>query len=568
MSLQIFPPSRSFLGHDGLYRIRYYVLAAWVIIPLGIAAFAFINSGPAFISQGGFCSLPIRPFWYRLALSWIPRYLNWLFVMGVAVRIYRHVGYEFKVFGDESDHSSSAGGIPGMSGGTQRSSRLAMGTMNTQTSHLEPADAAGVEKSAVRDEDVAPDQRGSLVWDLKKPSPPSSARTRDVRRQSVPTFTSVFGGGPAARNDVLTEMETINRHISQSTPNSRRGSKQDASGAQIGVEDFAPLPPLAPPRHYGSSSTINSRKSSTYDSSQPSPLAPIEETKPSIASLSRDNVATRALQLRRKAIQRQLRLLFIYPVVYLILWIMPFVAHALSYSDYYAQNPIYPVSVLNIFCQCIMGLVDVCIFCWREKPWRHVPGSDGTFTGSFKFWRFGQEPNWTAALPRNHPDSTLPSIVPPATDEEEDARQLTSPEGLVGSIKRWSAVRSFSSRTSASHPASRSEDPPSTTSPRKLPPPVIVAPRSHRRTHSDRRVLEAERAQERLALERSEALSQQQFRREAQEARETGAGSEVQGELGGGFVAAQPVSPPKEWWDRHLSTVGSILSEEDGEGRK
>jgi G protein-coupled receptor GPR1 len=81
-------------------------------------------------------------------------------------------------------------------------------------------------------------------------------------------------------------------------------------------------------------------------------------------------------------------------------------------------------------------------------------------------------------------------------------------------------------------------------------------------------VLEAERAQERLALERSEALSQQQFRREAQEARETGAGSEVQGELGGGFVAAQPVSPPKEWWDRHLSTVGSILSEEDGEGRK
>jgi G protein-coupled receptor GPR1 len=107
MALQIFPPSNSLLGHDGLYQVRRWVFAVWVLLPCFTAALAFANPDGAYQAQGAFCWLPIRPFWYRLALSWVPRYLIWLYIMWVAIRIYSHVGYEFRVFGQERDRSSS-----------------------------------------------------------------------------------------------------------------------------------------------------------------------------------------------------------------------------------------------------------------------------------------------------------------------------------------------------------------------------------------------------------------------------------------------------------------------------
>ena len=91
MYLQIFPPAHSMLGHDGLYRIRHWVYAAWFLVPNVMAALAFVNPREGYQVAGAFCFLPIRPFWYRLALFWIPRYLIWIYVVFVAVRIYRHV---------------------------------------------------------------------------------------------------------------------------------------------------------------------------------------------------------------------------------------------------------------------------------------------------------------------------------------------------------------------------------------------------------------------------------------------------------------------------------------------
>ena len=107
MALQIFPPNNSFLGNDGLYKVRKWVFAIWILFPCFTAALAFANPDGAYQAQGAFCWLPIRPFWYRLALSWVPRYLIWLYIMWVAIRIYSHVGYEFRVFGQERDRSSS-----------------------------------------------------------------------------------------------------------------------------------------------------------------------------------------------------------------------------------------------------------------------------------------------------------------------------------------------------------------------------------------------------------------------------------------------------------------------------
>lgn len=107
MYLQIFSTGSKIFGHDGLYRFRHTVLAGWFTFPFLCGVLAFIRGRQGYIAQGPFCTLPIRPYWYRLALQWIPRYLIWMFIMFVAVRIYLHVGQGFKIFAREDDKDSS-----------------------------------------------------------------------------------------------------------------------------------------------------------------------------------------------------------------------------------------------------------------------------------------------------------------------------------------------------------------------------------------------------------------------------------------------------------------------------
>jgi len=67
------------------------------------------------------------------------------------------------------------------------------------------------------------------------------------------------------------------------------------------------------------------------------------------------------------------------------MWIAPFVGHCLGYNDYWAQNPPFVLSILNVFCLTFMGAMDCAVFAIKERPWRHVKGNvHGTFSGSFR----------------------------------------------------------------------------------------------------------------------------------------------------------------------------------------
>lgn len=507
MALLIFPPSWSILGHDGLYRVRHYVYAAWILLPQLMAALAFINGRDGYMVAGAFCWLPVRPFWYRLALSWVPRYLIWIYVMGVAIRIYKHVGYEFRIFAHERDQSSSVAM-------TAESSidRAAALEINTRANQL---DGATMREDRL---ELAPDEKID-------PSPPELAQEsfkslpfNPARRQSVPSWPTTFGG--TAKDEPFAS--------SRSNPGSRRGSRVVTAG--VLAEDFAP--PFFPnsfdfSRHRGSESSVGSLHSiaeASLDGTKIPALPSIEEggttqAQPADAQL---NVAQLALQQRRRAIQRQLRLLFIYPCVYMIIWLIPFVSHCFNYSDYYAQHPIYVISALSTFCQTSLGWVDVLIFCWREKPWRHIPGSDGTFLGSFCWWRFTHSAQWNQS---RHASVGANRLQP------QEYEKSQSQAGLLASIKKYS----FSQRSS--------KRPPSTSSSR----PTIT----HKRTFSggsDRRAREAERAHERLALERREY---EENRNAMQERRAS-------------VISARPQT--KEWFDRKSSEDLLESEEQQGQG--
>ncbi|TKA37743.1 hypothetical protein B0A54_09745 [Friedmanniomyces endolithicus] len=510
------------LGHDGLYRIRYWVFAAWFIIPNIMTSLAFLNHGPAFQAAGAFCYLPIRPYWYRLALSWIPRYLIWIFVMGVAIRIYRHVGNEFQVFGQEKDRTTSLN-MPGESSVNRALATQAL--VSARRKSMAQAAAVDLEKQD-SEESAAPGDTSTLrrksLGESRHSQPDCSLSMSYTasRRPSAPGWSAAFAfpieQPPAG---------------SQSAANSRRGSYQIASGVQ--AEDFAAGPsPADLARHRPSVVTLASIMSSTAPSFTSIPvLPPIQEdkrTSASFGSTSARNAVTNVVQNRRQAIQRQLRLLFIYPVTYIIIWIIPFINHSFNYSDYYAQHPFFVLNVLNTFCQCFLGFADVCVFCWREKPWRHVPGSDGTFLGSFCFWRFWRTENFVRRL------SKAPSDVP---DDRQagDAEKNSSQAGLLNVVKRWSQRRTDSNSTRQTQSAGSVDGS------------SRARPLSHRRTQSggsDRKHLEFEHAHQRLALERAEW---QANARNLEQRRE-------------GLDGLPQVPSPtrKEWWDGQLDFESSV----------
>ncbi|KAK6392927.1 hypothetical protein LTR65_003010 [Meristemomyces frigidus] len=549
MCLQIFPPRNSFLGSDGLYRIRHGVLAAWIIIPNLSASLAFINNGPngpAYQAAGAFCTLPIRPFWYRLALSWVPRYLNWIFVMGVAIRIYSHVGREFQVFGHERDRSSSMA-MPGESS-VDRAAAESLAATRRKSMAVGNLD---VEKQA-SDESVAPDDIGvrrTRSFGPLKTSPPSSSTSS--RRPSAPDWSGTFG---------FSIEPLTGPRSAKSPPTSRRGSRQ--IGVGMAAEDFAPAPPmnLEPNRHRGSITTLGSVRSSTAPSTfeGAAVLASIREDKRASASTKSSTPRDTAANLsrnRRRAIQRQLRLLSIYPIVYMILWTIPFVNHSLGYSEYYAQHPIFVLSAVNTFCQCFLGFADVSVFCWREKPWRHIPGSDGTFAGSFCFWWFCWGGEWGVRRASRAPSHYSDADAEKAEDERAQSQaQSQSQVGLLAALKkRWSAgFGGSSSNKGASPRGSGSQVSTVTVSASHTPRPLVSA---HKRTHSggsDRKQAEVELAHQRLAMERADW---ERNRRSFQERRTSAVSMSLQQQgLQGGVEQQQQVSPERrEWWDRRGS---------------
>jgi G protein-coupled receptor GPR1 len=112
MTLYVFrPPQKS--GHGGLYRYRYWIYGLWVVLPLFVALLAFTNrSGPAYVTSGIMTYLPKRPFWYRLALAWIPRHITIFSIIAMYAAIYIYVEVKFRSFSKFQRDDSSLNTSP------------------------------------------------------------------------------------------------------------------------------------------------------------------------------------------------------------------------------------------------------------------------------------------------------------------------------------------------------------------------------------------------------------------------------------------------------------------------
>lgn len=88
--------TKSSTPEGGLYKYRYYVYGITFLLPLVMASLAFISHGRhSYFPQITWCYLPINPIWYRLVLSWIPRYIIIVSILSIYISIYIYVKLEY-----------------------------------------------------------------------------------------------------------------------------------------------------------------------------------------------------------------------------------------------------------------------------------------------------------------------------------------------------------------------------------------------------------------------------------------------------------------------------------------
>lgn len=321
------PPKR--LGEGGLYPHRYWIYVFWVILPVLAACLAFTNPR-GYITSGTYCALPIRPLWYRLGLSYIPRYIIFITIFALYGTISAYVHIKFKGFGEFSGLGSSS---RTRSRNSTSEAKAQQGSSASTTPNVEcrkQAVAAGTQDQISWNRDMSDDARPE--W--KDVNFITTAPLKDVStKQSRGITTANFA--PAA-----SEASSSTRVLEGLISSQRKESEMPTLGT-----DFT-----------GETHILNGTAQTACTAGA---------------------ATTTQLQDARNAILGQLRLLFIYPVVYVLMWVFPVVSHCLQYSDYFAVHPPF---WLNVVATCSLALqagADCAVFSWREKPWRRVRRNGG-----------------------------------------------------------------------------------------------------------------------------------------------------------------------------------------------
>lgn len=103
--LTIFYPTQT----GGLYIIRYYIYVLSIVGPAILASLAFINN-VGYVELDIWCYLPERPIWYRIALSWGPRYGIMLAILIIYCTIYFYIISQLKKLENIQTSASSGNG--------------------------------------------------------------------------------------------------------------------------------------------------------------------------------------------------------------------------------------------------------------------------------------------------------------------------------------------------------------------------------------------------------------------------------------------------------------------------
>ncbi|KAI1133240.1 G protein-coupled glucose receptor regulating Gpa2-domain-containing protein [Nemania abortiva] len=456
----------------GLQPYRRVAYLAWIIIPLLIGAIVPLT-GNSFVDNGPHCYLPIHPPWVSVALAWSPRYAIFMFIIVTYTGLYIYVHMRYRRFGEDQRRASNMssqsagsstrrwpklkwrgrGGVPptpALVTHNLDSPREAGGTSinNTPPLKLRQFSVASTVSTLQISEGgylpAVPEQavprHNSVSWNLVDFSHDGAGSSAS----STP-YVDVDAASPTA-DSITLALLSHDIHIRNNTGARMTAAivtppepVRTASGTDISA--LSPQKNTRPAEWRRRLTDLRARDPSAESGNSlahiitslrqgPSPATAEHanegregegageaehSTSSSSIRLSTD-VSEEAVRRSRDRMQRQMRLLFVYPAIYLLTWVAPFVTHVYQYyiyhgvsspsspssSSYYAGNDninngtttadavlmaqshaatwglvdTQPLAlrIVSIASLCVGAAVDCAFFSAWEQPWRHLRG--------------------------------------------------------------------------------------------------------------------------------------------------------------------------------------------------
>jgi hypothetical protein len=324
-ALQIFRPHfGNFDSGDGLYQYRRLVYITTLGVPVLLASLAFINPAAAYTAQGAFCALPSRPIWYRLGLSWIPRFIIGLTVIGLAIAVYVHVELRFRSFAAAEKRAST----------TSMTMSFHTTTMTSRKSSVVPAKADEKSKTLADNRQVMP-----VILE-----PPAESQEEDISGS----------GSNSPSKEIRTPVD--DSALGDSNIQTNRGGRQQSVCTTATAKS-------------------TSSEKSYLSITKPTPHFAIQDITTVPQSLlsgkppPQESSADRTNHTRRR-MRRQLHLIFIYPIVYVALWVPTLILYIMQFLPKYKSGLPPALAVTSTMCLTLMGGIDSIVFLLREKPWR------------------------------------------------------------------------------------------------------------------------------------------------------------------------------------------------------
>jgi G protein-coupled receptor GPR1 len=415
-----------FRPKSGLYPYRWLAYATYVVVPLLLASLAFLDGG--YENVGYFCYVSNETGWARLALSWVPRHILFAIIILTYSCIYVYVRHRIL------DYERRDSVAPHKQLDERRHTRLSVSAYRDRIRSLPSALAPSVGRFKGRVRSVSVGNAasptwtrdsvatGPIAWNIPRfseqpslelerlttdeqdphststvPYPSYPAPTAHPSRRASAHASSSFSITSAESwklAKVSEEEGTIDCLLhGLPTRSSNTCSQRLSSCATIpamfplwqGITGVVPHP--RPP-----SPTSSARTAATTTIAPNSLLPEGEEDGGELTPHISHDPLTSQVSRNRDKIRRQLRALFVYPLLYLVIWIFPLVNQAYGYTRNQPVNRPGWVLMCSLASLAIQGAADSAVFTAKEKPWQHV-GGEG-FWGSMRrgwWWRRGDK---------------------------------------------------------------------------------------------------------------------------------------------------------------------------------
>ncbi|CAI4932371.1 CGH_3_HP_G0033860.mRNA.1.CDS.1 [Saccharomyces cerevisiae] len=352
----------------GLYKKRSYIWPITALVPAILASLAFINYNklnddsdttiildnnnynfPDSPRQGGYkpwsawCYLPPKPYWYKIVLSWGPRYFIIIFIFAVYLSIYIFITSESKRI------------------------KAQIGDFNHNV----------LEEEKEKKKLFGLGHWGKAKWYFRSYFKlPLLHLLRNLKN----FFTISFIDPNEETDDSGSSNGTFNfgessNEIPTLFRKTNTGSDENvlASGG-VRLLDYNSAKPLDMSK-YAMSEQPDLERNNPFDCENDITLNPSElvsKQKEHKVTFSHFQAQTyKQMKKRRAQIQKNLRAIFIYPLSYIGIWLFPIIADALQYKHEIKHGPTMWVTYIDTCVRPLSCLVDVIVYLFKEKPWNY-----------------------------------------------------------------------------------------------------------------------------------------------------------------------------------------------------